>query len=81
MSVDENEIKDDKHQGWRIDKNYNINGITEMLLFRRDSDKSIFINRFAGKDYSIDTYRDAVSIKEDREDDQESRDCISNKNI
>lgn len=40
----------------------NINGITEMLLFRRDSDKSIFINRFAGKDYSIDTSRDAVSI-------------------
>lgn len=33
----------------------NINGVTEMLLLRRDSDESIFINRFVGKDYSIDT--------------------------
>lgn len=59
----------------------NINGVTEVLLLRRDSDKSIFVNRFVGKDYLVDTSLAAVSITEDREDDQESRDCISNKNI
>lgn len=40
----------------------NINGVTEVLLLRRDSDKFIFINRFVGEDYSVDTSFAAVSI-------------------
>lgn len=40
----------------------NINGVTEVLLLRRDSDKSIFINRFVGEHYSIDASLNAVSI-------------------
>ena len=45
-----------------------INGATEMLLLRLDSDKSIFINRFVGEDYSIDTSLAAVSIIKEHEE-------------
>lgn len=46
----------------------NINGVTEVLLLRRDSDKSIFINRFVGEDYSVDTSLAAVSIIKEHEE-------------
>ena len=46
----------------------NINGVTEVLLLRRDSDKSIFINRFVGEDYSVDTSLAAVSIIKENEE-------------
>ena len=38
-----------------------INGATEMLLLRLDSDESIFVNGFVGEYYSIDTSLNAVS--------------------
>lgn len=46
----------------------NVNGATEMLLLRRDYDKSIFINRFVGENYSIDTSLAAVSIIKEHEE-------------
>ena len=39
----------------------NINGTTEMLLLRMDSDESIFVNGFVGE-HSIDASLNAVSI-------------------
>lgn len=49
----------------------NINGATEMLLLRRDSDKSIFINSFVGEDYSVDTSLAAVSFTKEHEENNE----------
>ena len=49
----------------------NINGATEMLLLRRDSYKSIFINRFVGEDYSVDTSLAAVSFTKEHEENNE----------